>query len=775
MRRPVVMVRVPPLTITRAALAALVGCVAVQWLPALPIWPVGAISCVAFLIAVVSWRRHLVIHALVIALFASWACLQGRLAMDRRLPDDLSGKDATVSGRIVDLPRRSGADASFVFVADEGIEGVPHGRWRLTWYRAPRVPAACETWRFTVRLRRPRGAVNPGGADAERVALQRGITATGYVRSAGPDARVGATSCIDGWRADIAQALDRRLGTREARVVKALAIGDTRGLDAADWDIARSTGVSHLMAISGFHVGVAAGAGVLIIRMLYALFPRLALRLPRQLVQSGAGLMVATAYGLLAGMGLPTVRTLLMIAVVLIAGMARRRAAGLSLLAFALLCVLVSAPLSVLSAGFWLSFAGVGFLVLCVTSKAKGWKAWAGELLRAQAVMSTALLPLSLWWFGSASLVGFVANLIAAPLVSFAVVPLTLLGCATLAWPFMSTPLLQGAAWLLSWQWRLLTHMADWPGSRVGVADGGLVPVVMATVGAAWLFAPRGLPLRSYGAAMFLPLVFPLRSDPPQGAFRAWVLDVGQGLAVVIHTHTRTLVYDTGPAYASGSDAGAGVVLPSITALGIGPVDALVVSHGDIDHAGGAAAIAARYPRAVYLSGEPERLPFDAEPCEAGDAWTWDGVRFEFLAVPLPRLSQSKVKGNDRSCVLAVEGREGRLLLTGDIGEKAERRMDVDDLASLLPTVTTVAHHGSRYSSSARWLDAVHPKLAVVSAGWRNRFGHPHADVLARHAAVGAGMIGTPESGAVQLDFPADGAPMVTRRWRTDERRYWRE
>ncbi|MET0504447.1 MAG: MBL fold metallo-hydrolase, partial [Luteibacter sp.] len=233
------------------------------------------------------------------------------------------------------------------------------------------------------------------------------------------------------------------------------------------------------------------------------------------------------------------------------------------------------------------------------------------------------------------------------------------------------------------------------------------------------------------------------------------------------------LVYDTGPSFAGGRDAGTGVVLPSVTALGVGPVDKLVVSHGDKDHAGGAASVVARYPAATRVSGEPHRLPFAAERCTPANSWSWDGVTFRFL--PVPRERTGKTPGNDRSCVLAVEGAAGRFLLTGDIGERAERRMDPDVLVSDLPTVTTVAHHGSRHSSGARWLADVDPWIAIASAGYRNRFGHPHPTVVQRYEAIGADVYDTARSGAVRIDFPAKGDPSVGREWRRAERRYWRE
>jgi competence protein ComEC len=755
-------------------IAFLLGVLAVQWLPSLP--PMAWLAFPALLLLLASRRWSILALPAVVLLGAAWAVWRAALALDLRLPRELEGRDFDVVGTVDELPLVRGDATRFVFDVSHAVldgKAVPlHGRVRLSWYdEAPVVPA-CSQWQLHVRLRRPRGLVDPGGADSERSALEQRIAAVGYVREDGGNRLLRTGRCVDGLRERLAADMAARVHEpHDAALLQAFSIGDTRGLDQDDWEVARANGVPHLIAISGFHVGVAALFGVALARLLYLCWPRLALRLPRLPAQAVAALLSATAYGVLAGLGLPTVRTLLMIAVVALARWSRRTVGGAQTLALAMLAILLADPLAVLAAGFWLSFVGVAFLMLCLTARPRGWRGFLHELSGGQLVMTVALLPLTQWFFGEASLVGALSNLVAVPFVSFVIVPLALIGLLLLLLvPPAATPVLHLAATLAHAQWWLLQRMAVWPGAHWYLPEVQPWALLLATVGACWLFAPRGLPLRGLGLLLFLPLIWPVQQRPAPGGFQAWVLDVGQGLSVVVRTRHHALVYDAGARYPSGFDLGQAVVVPSLHALGIDALDMLMVSHADNDHAGGAAAVASAYPKAVRYAGEPQRMPVPMQACHAGVEWTWDGVRFRVLSPA----AGTTARRNDRSCVLAVDGSGGRLLLTGDIGSGVEPAI-VSALGPARPTVLVVPHHGSRYSSGPAFIAALRPTLALVSAGWHNRFGHPHPLVLQRYRAAGVPLMNTAMRGAVQVDTPPDGPPVEAASWRLRQRRYWRE
>jgi competence protein ComEC len=756
-------------------LALLAGVLPVQWLPSLPPrWCALLLLALAVLLAW-RWPRGRWLGCILIGV--AWAMYRGGLAMDARLPRLLEGRDVVVTGAVVDLPLKRDYASSFELRVDRAtLDGrlIPwRGRVAVSWYDDPPALHPCSRWRLQLRLKRPRGLLDPGSADSERTALQRGIVAHGYVRDDVDNVQLGKSSwCVDGVRDAIARGIAARVrDPHDAALLRAFSVGDTRGLQQRDWAVARANGVSHLIAISGFHVGVAAVFGLGLATLLYGLLPRLGHRLPRPQAQAAAALLAATVYSALAGFGLPTVRTLLMIAVVTLARCGRRGSIGAQSLGLAMLAILLVDPLAVLAAGFWLSFVGVAFLMLCLQARGRGLRAFLHELSAGQMVMTVGLLPLSLWFFGQASLVGALSNLVAVPLVSFAIVPCALGGTLLLGLcPPAATPVLWVAAKLAHAQWWLLEQTATWPGAQWYLPSVQPLALLLALAGSLWLFMPRGVPLRWLGALLFLPLLYPSLTPPPAGAFRVWVLDVGQGLSVLLRTRHHVLVYDAGARYPSGFDLGEAVVLPAMHALAIGHLDMLLISHGDNDHAGGAEAVSKAFPQATHYAGEPSRMRIPMQQCISGQAWRWDGVDFRVLN-PAPGEGD---RDNDSSCVLLVEGPRDRLLLTGDISSRMEPRVAAAIGTGTAPLLV-VPHHGSKTSSSAAFIAAIHPPLAVVSAGWRNRFGHPAPEVVARYAAAGVPLFNTAIQGAIPLEFPVDGPARRRPGWRLRQRRYWRE
>jgi len=766
------------------ALAILAGAVLVEGLPVLPprwLDALLAVLALAGLPACLRWRKFswIGIAALALGAFA-WTAWRADLAMQARLPHALEKQDILVTGVVTDLPQAQDGSTRFDFdVAHAAFHGhaVPvQGHVRLSWYasrqHAPPAIAPCTTWRLTVRMKRPHGLVNPGGMDFERSALQKGIIATGYVREDPANALLGEGACVDGLRARIAAAIGAALpdDVHAARLLRALSVGDERALDEHDWQVVRATGISHLIAISGFHVGLAAVFGAWLVRLAWWLFPSLGLRLARPLAEAAVAFPAALAYGALAGFGLPTTRTLLMIAAVAGWRLLRRGGGFGEGFGLALAAILVVDPLSVLSAGFWLSFAGVALLAWTL-ARDSGWRGHLKEIGLAPLLMTLALLPLTVWFFGQASLVAPLANLVAVPFVSFVIVPIDLAACALLfAWPWAGRLLLHACAHLVDALWWILLHLSAWPAAMQYLPQTSLLAFVLACIGAVWLLAPRGVPARALGALALLPLCWPHTTLPDGGAFRATVIDVGQGLSVLVRTRSHALLVDAGARYPSGFDLGEAAVVPTLHALGVTHLDRLIISHGDNDHSGGAVSVLSAYPGTPVWGGEPARGPVPMRQCDAGQHWRWDGVDFRMLRPPVP----VTIQGNDAGCVLLVSGGGGRLLLPADTSSKVE-----PDIAGAvppgLPLVLMVPHHGSKTSSSPEYLQVLHPKLAIASTGYLNGYHHPAPEIIARYAGLGIPLLNTPDTGAVRIAFPDRDPPRILSEGRHRQARYWRE
>jgi competence protein ComEC len=730
-----------------------------------PLWT-GLSIAVAAATAAVRIRRW---RVAAVAVFAfGLASAQAALALDARIASVPAKHDDVLVGRVASLPRTEPRRAVFDVDVEQARDPVLPGRTvRIAWYYerdgiAPVVRAG-ERWRLAARLKSPRGLRNPGGADAERHALADRLAAVGYVRGVAPR-RLASGRGLQAWRERMSARIDAGVGRESARFVRALAIGDTRALTERDWRVLRADGLTHLIAISGFHVGMVAGVVVLLVRGLWWGLPDLARRVPARIAGAGCGFVAAVAYAAAAGFSMPTIRTVLMIGVVALAQAGRRRASVSHVLAAAAAAVILVDPLALLGAGFWLSFAGVAWLAWCLPRE-EG-PAVRG-LIRAQAVASVGLLPLGVLFFDQASLAGPVANLVAVPLWSLVVAPLAVVGVALEA----VSPTLADVAWNLAatafdLAWPLFERLAETRFAPVWIPESAAVAVPLACIGAAWMLMPRGLPGRALGPVLMLPLLWPDAGRPPEGAAEITAIDVGQGLAVLVRTRSHALLYDAGPAIQDGFDAGERAVVPVLRARGVSTLDRLIVSHGDNDHAGGVDAVRAEVGIRQLLAPEGAGLA-DAETCRAGDHWERDGVRFEFLHPPrhFPYLA------NESSCVLRIATRHGVVLLTGDIGEVVERRLVAHDREALRADVVFAAHHGSRHSSDPVFVAATRARHVVFSAGHANRFRHPARVVEARWRATGARTWNTASSGALTIRLDPGGIRVGGRR--AESRRLW--
>ena len=769
-----------------AILAVAAGILVLQFQPELPgVSSLGA-ACLGGLALLAAARRRPWL-AIPGAVLIGW-CWAGGWATHRladHLPSDNEGRDIAIVGAVAGLPQRFENGVRFDFDVEHSSLAVPK-RISLSWYRGWRpqddeefhhLPTirAGERWQLTVRLKRPHGNMNPHGFDYEAWLFERGIRATGYVRKADGNQRqtelvVAPGYLIERWRQTIRGHFQRALGEAPyAGILVALAIGDQQAIAPELWRVFARTGVTHLLSVSGLHVTMVAGLAAWLANRGWRRSSWLMLRLPAQKVAAAAGFFAALIYCLLAGFAVPAQRTLYMLAVVALAVWTGRTAAISRVLALALLVVLLIDPWAVLAAGFWLSFGAVG-LLFYVGAGRLGESHWLATWGRAQWAVTIGMVPALLALFQQFSLVSPIANAIAIPVVSLLVTPLALVGALPLGKPFLWL-----AHWLTEWLMKLLYWLSasGWAMWQQQAPPAWAVALGVAGVG--WLLLPRGFPARWVGAIALVPLVTTPVARPTPGEFLVRMLDVGQGLAMHVQTAHHDLLYDAGPAYSADANSGSRIIVPYLRAIGVGRLDTLIVSHQDKDHEGGAQAVLDAVPTGLLRSSVPSAHPLLTSPvphrrCADGEAWEWDGVRFEILH-PREADYASVRKSNALSCVLKVSAPVGALLLTGDIEAKDEAALLARHGDRLATDVMLPPHHGSRSSSSAEFLAGVSPRLTLISAGYRNRFGHPAPEVVERLQASGAAIRRTDAEGALTLRFGREDISVAAER--AERRRYW--
>jgi competence protein ComEC len=747
------------------------------------------LTAIALLLALHGPVRAMVAGAL--AGFA-WAAFLAHLTLAPQLAKSDEGRDIELVGTVARLPHDFGQGVRFQFAVERVIttQTTVPPMLALSWYRAEGESERMhpgERWRLTVRLQRPHGNANPHGFDYEAWLLGQGIRATGYVRAAPGNRRLDAfvptpghlvERCRDLLRARILEAL---AGKQYAGVIVALVVGDQRGIEQPDWDVFNRTGVSHLVAISGLHITMVAGMAALAMSLLWrrSFFTKaqLPLLLPAQKVAALAGAAAALLYVLLAGFGVPAQRTLYMLAVVAAALWMGRLTSVSHILCLALGLVVVFDPWAVLWPGFWLSFGAVGVILYVglgrLHASAQGWRATLRLAARTQYAVTLGLVPLTLLLFSQVSLVGPIANAVAIPVVSFVVTPLALLG-SLLPAP-LAAPVLWSAHGVLEWLAQALGWLAALP---LAVWSAPAPPAwlfALALAGTGWMLAPRGWPQRWAGAAAWLPLFLLQPARPPAGSFAVTAFDVGQGMALLVETNGHRLLYDTGPQYAPGQDAASRVILPYLRARGIRQLDALVVSHSDVDHVGGALTMLDALPVGLVSSslGPGHRVVAAARKhtrCMAGQRWEWDGVVFEMLQPAPASYADTGLKANARSCTLRISAQGRALLLAGDIEAAQEAALVDGSLDKLRADVLLAPHHGSGTSSTPAFLAAVKPSIGVFQVGYRNRYRHPKKEVFARYGGLHIERLRSDESGAISFDF---GPGITVREYRREEARYW--
>ena len=766
------------------ALAFLLGVCALQLQPDLqiPVWTHSELVALLPFVGLSFYFRPDRRILLALLLGYLWALMFAHAYLQYRLGNELEGQEILIQGKIAGLVNQGEHAARFNFIIDAykssahlNKQNMPR-KIRLSWYRNKELISTGEYWQLLVKLKAPHGFNNPNLFDYEKWLYKQGIHATGYVRKSTTNQLLDKAAFglnIDGLRQSLQRRISQLPDQSSAALIQALSIGHKSLISPQQWDVLIASGTSHLLAISGLHVGLVAGMVFFVTRKIVP--SRFLGLLSAQQYAALVSVLVAGMYTALAGFSVPTQRAFIMLLVVMLAVFLKRPVLSLNTLSLALLAVLIHDPVAVLGVGFWLSFCAVLLISLIVLSRRQSSSSWS-KAIKIQWLIALAMLPLSVLLFQQGSLISPLANTFMIPLVGLLVVPISLLASLL---NFISVDLsiwlFSLAGWLLGLGWQVLLWLVDMP---VATWQQPVVPTlyaVIALLGGVILLFPGGFPMRYTGGILLLPMLLYVPEKPVSSDFWVTVIDVGQGLSILIRTQDKALLYDAGSKIGKHFDIGQKVVVPYLRAIGVQHLDMLMISHADNDHAGGASAVLDRLNvRRLLVGGRLSDFPLPADSramaCGAGEKWQWNGVLFEVLH-PGSRYT----KNNNMSCVLRISNAQSSILITGDIEKSAE--IDVLKYAAgrISSDVLIVPHHGSNTSSSVSLIQAVNPQLAVVSAGYKNRFRHPTRKIESRYKELGIEVLNTAYEGAIQLEFSQNpqGDKIHVKRQRKEQVHYW--
>ncbi len=740
-----------------------------------PILPTPALFFPVLVATVWCVKNHFYIVA---GLFGGVAllCIHSYSFVNQSLPAVLVGVDSQVIGRITGIPRHNASVIQFDFALDElntnhEFTSTPRNL-RLSCYRCTLDLRAGQTWQLTVKLKPGRGMLNPGGFDYEKWLRGKRIDAVGYVRLKAENNLINASTGFLGLRGELARQLEVLPLSKGAKALaRSLALGDGATLGKPFWDVLRKTGTSHLMVISGLHISLIAASVSGFFALIWKPLTRWRrFRVSRTRFSYTMGVVAAIMYAALAGFTVPTIRALIMLVSYLLFLWTRRHMGSMKPLAISLVVVLLFQPYSPLLPGFWMSFFAVAFIHFYLTTRIVNGQ-WFIAYLHWHFALTVGMAPITLLFFGYISPVSMLANFFAVPLVSVLVVPLVLVGASLLfAIESPGVFVLELANRIMSLLMQGLSLLADFEVSQLWLGGSTIWLCLALLLGVVIWLLPIGIRYHWLSLPLVSAVFLTDTNRLADHEFEVKIIDVGQGLSVLVRTKNHNLLFDTGGRLGSGTTIADAVVLPMLRFEGVDTLDKLIVSHPDSDHSAGVESITDAIPVASVVTEGSFASEIKAdEYCENDQFWMWDGVRFEFMNDSSIDFSSE----NNRSCVLLVSSGSSEVVLPGDIEIESEQH-----LISVSPKrqvdLIVSPHHGSRTSSSQTFVEHMKPQFVVHSVGWRNRYKFPHVEIIARYNQQGAETYRTDRDGMLTFVFAEDGIKGEPIAYRDAHCEFWR-